>query len=405
MDEGIRVNKFIFAGKEKLIISKKDEKFSEYENIYLERFNSISKIIKNIDIELTPNSRIAVKDGMFLSYIFNPINFYILKEFSKEFKNNKLMINILSSVLHLCRLTDLGSQSQFPYWVPKKDILERNILLLILKKINEIAKHKKTNTLNLKLIKNFNQINKSEKNIIIINKPSQLVNEEEIPVKSIDLVITDPPYFDQVAYSEYLKIWEYFCDYKSNFKDEIILSNRKYEPSSEEKYIENLTKCFSVVSRKMKDDGLAIIFFKDSKPKNIHLFLKVMEESGLQFLRSIHVGNKNFTYKQNTTQETTVTGECLFFFIKNTTIKNIKNKKIVFDRLLIKEKIEEVVKDFTFEYLRKNKNGTLGELYDNGLLLTLYNNDLLQEINKSKDIVDILNKNFILFEDRNYRIE
>jgi 16S rRNA G966 N2-methylase RsmD len=315
------------------------------------------------------------------------------------------MINILSSVLHLCRLTDLGSQSQFPYWVPKKDILERNILLLILKKINEIAKHKKTNTLNLKLIKNFNQINKSEKNIIIINKPSQLVNEEEIPVKSIDLVITDPPYFDQVAYSEYLKIWEYFCDYKSNFKDEIILSNRKYEPSSEEKYIENLTKCFSVVSRKMKDDGLAIIFFKDSKPKNIHLFLKVMEESGLQFLRSIHVGNKNFTYKQNTTQETTVTGECLFFFIKNTTIKNIKNKKIVFDRLLIKEKIEEVVKDFTFEYLRKNKNGTLGELYDNGLLLTLYNNDLLQEINKSKDIVDILNKNFILFEDRNYRIE
>ena len=80
---------------------------------------------KDYDVELIANSRIAVKEGMFLSQLFNPINFFVLTQFSKEFQNDSVMLTVLSSVLHLCRLTDLKSQSQFPYWVPKKDVVER----------------------------------------------------------------------------------------------------------------------------------------------------------------------------------------------------------------------------------------------------------------------------------------
>ena len=206
------------------------------------------------------------------------------------------MLTVLSSVLHLCRLTDLKSQSQFPYWVPKKDVVERNILLLIMKKINEIVKGKKSNTLNLTLVDTFNELQSQNKAVLIINKPSQLITTEDMPNNSVDYVITDPPYFDQVAYSEYLKIWEYICHLKSNLNDEIIFSNRKVAPSNEQQYLDNLTKCFSVVEKKLKEEGIAIIFFKDSKPKNIHLFLKAMENSGLAFIRALHVGNKKYTY-------------------------------------------------------------------------------------------------------------
>jgi DNA modification methylase len=404
-EDDTRVTKFFFTGKDKFSLSKGEEGFNECEREHLIRYKKLSATYIEDDFELITNTRIAVKEGMMLSHLFNPINFYLLKEFTREFHNNKLMMNILSSVLHLCRLTDLKSQSQFPYWVPKKDIVERNILVLILKKIDEIIKGKANNTLNLVPVKNFSLLKENEKSVLIINKPSQSINESDIPDKSVDCVITDPPYFDQVAYSEYLKIWEHICKLKSNLKDEIVLSNRKIEPSSEEQYLTNLTRCFTAVGNKLKDDGLAIIFFKDSKPKNIHLFLSAMENSNFSFIRSVHIGNKKFTYKQNTTQDTTVGGECLFFFEKNCTGEKTTHttKEISYSQM--KEKLKQVVLDFVSEYLHKNKRATLGELYDNGLLLRLYKKNMLRQISSSKIVVEILNENFTLLEDRNYVIE
>jgi len=403
-EQDISVKEFIFTNKNKVTQLDKSE-FDSYNKTYKERFNFLSKKNESEDINLITNSRIAIKEGMRLSNLFNPINYYVLKEYSKEFKNDKLMLNILSSTLHLCRLTDLKSQSQFPYWVPKKDIVERNALTVIQKKLIDVIKNKTLNTLNLQLTNKFEDLKKSKKGVLIINKASQLITNNDIPDGSVDLVITDPPYFDQVAYSEYLKIWEHICHLEANLNDEIILSNRKVSPSSEEQYLDNLTKCFKVVSAKLKDDGLAIIFFKDSKPNNIYLFLKAMENSNFSFIRSVHIGNKKFTYKQNTTQDTTVGGECLFFFSKDKTLKSTieEAKSISKDELL--DEIEKVVCEFSKKYLEKNERASLGELYDNGLLLSLYKNNLLQKINNAKIVVDILNSKFNLQNDRNYTID
>jgi hypothetical protein len=405
-DDGIVVKEFIFANNDKLSIGTKQQtQLNILQEVYLKRYKKLLKLVEIFDVDLITNSRIAIKEGMKLSHIFNPINFYVLKEYSKEFHNDKLMLNILSSILHLCRLTDLKSQSQFPYWVPTKDIVERNILLVIQKKLTDLIKNKKQNTLKLAHVDNFLDLKKNDKSVLIINKASQLITNEEIPNKSVDTVITDPPYFDQVAYSEYLKIWEHICHLQANLNEEIVLSNRKINPSSEQIYLENLTKCFSVVEKKLKDNGLAIIFFKDSKPNNIHLFLKSMEESGFAFIRSVHIGNKKFTYKQNTTQDTTVSGECLFFFCKG---KN-NLKKILTDNSLnkdeINKKIEKVVVGFTQKYLEVNEKASLGELYDNGLLYALYEHDLLRKIINAKIVVEILNTKFKLMTDRNYTIE
>jgi len=404
-ESGTKVNEFIFNGKDKPTLSKENNKdFDVCNQEYLDRSNKLAKEIKNEDIELITNSRIAVKKGMKLSQLFNPINYYVLQKYSEEFKNDKLMITLLSSVLHLCRLTDLKSQSQFPYWVPKKNIIERNVLLLILKKIESVVKNKEANTLKLNLVNQFNQLKEQEKSILILNKPSQLISNKDIPNKSIDCVITDPPYFDQVAYSEYLKIWEHFCHLKSSLENELIHSNRKVEPSPEELYLQNLTKCFSIVSNKLKDEGLIIIFFKDSKPNNIHLFLQSMEASNLTFVRSVHVSKKKFTYKQNTTKDTTVEGECLFFFEKNILNKKTFNQVNNLNKKELKEKINNVVKEFSINYIKDNGDASLGELYDNGLLYSLYKNDLLRQIKSAQIIVDVLNNNLKLLTNRKYTI-
>jgi hypothetical protein len=62
------------------------------------------------------------------------------------------------------------------------------------------------------------------------------------------------------------------------------------------------------------------------------------------------------------------------------------------------------VSSFVKEYLRLNKNASLGELYDNGLIYELYKNDLLMHIPTSTAIVDILNDNFRKLKLRGYSI-
>lgn len=400
-DDAIEPKEFHFFDNQKMIINNKYKCFDNYKKIYKDRCNEATNKIKNIDYELIPNSRIAVKEGMRLSHLFNPINFWILSNYKKQFNGDKNMIIILSSILHLCRLTDKKSQSQFPYYIPKTDIVERNVLELLLKKIKLIEKEGILNALSLNKIDRFNQIKTGKKNILIFNKPSQTLSIKDVPDEKVDLVVTDPPYFDQVAYSEYLKIWEYFCGFNSDLKNEVIVSNRKIEISDLDVYIKNLKSIFDVCYKKLKNNKSMVVFFKDSKPKNINIFFNIVLSSGFKFIKSAHIGNKAYTYKQNTTKLTTVDGECLFFFEKDETWKNLNNffKKPI-------NNIENFIIKYTKEYiLSSKKNPTLAEIYDEGLLINLYRHRALDKISESKYVVEILNKNFKLNENRTYSIE
>lgn len=404
--EGYIPKKFIFEGKEKLFIDKTDVNlFKKFKLSYQNRCLKLEKYKKKHDVDLLPNSRIAIKKGMKMSDLFNPINFHILTAYSKEFKNNDSMITLLASVLHLCRLTDLKSQSQFPFWIPKKDAVERNILILLKKRIEKVCEEKNNNTLQLELVKNFKTLKEKKKSVYLLNKPCQMITAKDLPDETVDIVITDPPYFDQVAYSEYLKIWEFFCDYKSQLRNELIHSNREEEASNKEDYLENLYQCFSLVAKKLKDNGLSIIFFKDSKPQNIDLFIKQMEKCGLQFIKTCHLTKKKYTYKQNTTQDTTVGGECLFFF-KKCTIKRKKIAKNEFkDKNQISKEIERVTLNFLKKYYLKNNEASLGELYDSGLILRLYEEDLLKYISNSKQILGVLDSNLTKSKNRKYKVD
>ena len=57
------------------------------------------------------------------------------------------------------------------------------------------------------------------------------------------------------------------------------------------------------------------------------------------------------------------------------------------------------------QYLRNNKEASLGELYDNGLIYALYVSGILRKISSSKIIVEILNENFELQGNRRYVID
>ena len=83
----------------------------------------------------------------------------------------------------------------------------------------------------------------------LYNKSILDISNKDIANNSVDLIITDPPYFDQIAYSEYLKIWEHFTGYKSYLDKEIVVSNRKNSKKDKENYLRMMTSTFTILEK------------------------------------------------------------------------------------------------------------------------------------------------------------
>lgn len=310
-----------------------------------ERYRKYSEVINTIDIpNLEENSRIAIKGNMRISDIFSPINFFILYNTKEDFVNNYILRNLLSSILHILRLTDLKSQSQFPYWIPKTNLVDRNIFIQLNKQFAMYEQYQKELS-SKKLSMDFKNLDKSD--AYLINMPIQKVTDM-IPDKSIDFVITDPPYYDQIAYSEYLKIWEYFLNYKSDLDDEIVVSNNKLHDKTKENYLKSMKESFEIISKKLKDDGKIFMYFKDSNIEKMEKIKEIINNVGMCYTETIHLPGKIYTYKQNTTQKTSITGNNILSFSKMTEgKKNTPNKRIITEDMSF---LKQIIKGYLLEH-------------------------------------------------------
>jgi site-specific DNA-methyltransferase (adenine-specific) len=224
---------------------------------------------------------------------------------------------------------------------------------------------------------------------LLLNQPVQSITNE-IPDNSIDFVLTDPPYFDQVAYSEYGKIWEFFCGYKANFEDEIIVSQRDVCQSDEALYLKNLQKAFEVIFKKMKPNAMMLVYFKDSRPEKMFAFLDILDKAGFYFVGQEYLETAKFTYKQNSTTKTTLAGESILKLQKALPTENAENEEAGKEITFIE--IENLITHFAKTYLLTHTVASLNEILSNGLIKLLYDYKALTFLKKAKDITDILEK-------------
>lgn len=368
--------------------------FISIKSDYLARQKAISLQLDE-DLILEHNSRIAIKQDMKLSSIFSPISFYILLEYKKTLSKYHFSKYTLSQILHKSKYTDLRTQSQFPFWIPKTNVIDRNILELINKKIFKIRGDIdksfdlfNTNNVFKKTKKSDNEFYSLSHKVTLINKPIQKLTVKDIKNESIDLVFTDPPYFDQVAYSEYLKIWEFFTGLKSNLEEEIVVSNRINARKNRTNYLNEMDKAIQIVRKKMKNEAFCIIYFKDSKLNNLYDLINIFTANGFAFNSQHHITKPKYTYKQNTTPETTVSGDCLMIFQKTDQIINLPIRKEF--NLESKKKVNIQIQS----YLRLNGPSKISEIYDNFLIKYLYDNGLLHNFTKSNQIFSLLLEGF-----------
>lgn len=118
-------------------------------------------------------------------------------------------------------------------------------------------------------------------------KTSEYIDAED---ESIDYVITDPPYYDNVMYSElsdYFYVWleGLLSDEYEEFKSELAPKSREIIASQvankdEEFFIESLSNVFSECYRVLKSDGEMVFTYHHNENEAWSVILEALVESG-----------------------------------------------------------------------------------------------------------------------------
>lgn len=355
-----------------------------YESDYqLMKFYSENLVVENI--KLLPNSRIAVGQNDHIADIFTPRNFSVLNkivEYIEKNNNNNVLRYLLMSVLHLSKITDTHSNSQWPLWIPKKNAIEKNIVELLKQRITRIEKT--TSFLNSEYSDNLN-LTSNEKNIKIMDsqfakvllKGSQNINNQDVPDNSIDLVITDPPYMDQVLYSEYMQLYQPFLKFQYNLEDEIVVSNGAERNKGKSTYFDLLDKVFRITSDKAKEDSYMALYFHDSSLTVWEELLSVLESNGFKYITQQHIP-KVRTLKNILSPKKSLSGDAILLF------QNTKNKIESYNQIVSSQEMVEGINEQA-QLIIEKAGRPLGtpELYDMGVMEFIIQNGWLPNLSKN----------------------
>ncbi|WP_062349912.1 DNA methyltransferase [Bacillus kwashiorkori] len=343
------------------------------------------------DYVMVPNSRLAVYNEQSVSSLFTPralciINDILEYEANLVDQNLKDIIRyILMSALHLIKITDLKSNSQWPLWTPKENCLEKNAVDVIKRRIRlfigsyDFVDKNFKSTINQ--ASDFNELSNNG-DYYIINKGTQHLTNDDIPDNSIDLVITDPPYLGQVLYSEYMQLYYPFLNLKFNFEDEIVISNAQGRSKDEDSYFDLLDQSFEKITRKLKKRKIMCIYFHDSNLSVWNNLINITRKHGLHFLGQVHI-YKKLTLKNILSPKKSLQGDSILFFI------NEKREYEVAEVETIDEIVENIVAHVKFE-IKSKGSLTTTQLMDEGLMEYIIQNNWLSKLSaKYKSIIDV----------------
>lgn len=351
-----------------------------------------STTLKNITATaLLYNSKIAVTEHDDIKNIFTGRNLSVLDEilsiinaYPEAYQN--ILKYILMSILHLCKITDKHSNSQWPLWIPKTDCVEKNIVDIYTKKIKKfftVIPFMAKNYGNSKLVSSFSDL--SDNTCFLMKKGSQLITDEDIPSNSIDLIITDPPYLEQVLYSEYMQLYKPFLNLDYNLEDEIIVSSAPSRNKNRDNYFNLLEQVFHMCSKKLKYNHYFCLYFHDSNLNVWDKLISILEENCFRFVSQMHI-EKTVTLKNIISPKKSLNGDSILVFVK--------------DSAPIIHHATEDISEIEYNIIRQSKymvkqysSLSTPELYDNGLMEVLIQNGWLHELaNKYSSLVTIFEK-------------
>ena len=370
---------------------------------FIDRYRFLGKSgIQNIDDHaLLPNSRIAIGPNASVYSYFCNRNLAaidriigILRLYQNSYGYDVLEL-LVSSAINLIKLSDKKASSQMPYWLPKKDVTSRNAVMVIEQK----AKAFKEGLVYLNdKCKCF--VGEEEKNIILANIPAQNIPFDILPNESVDLVLTDPPYTDQVPYLEYNQLWYKVMEWQGfsdeSLEAELVVSDAPSRNKNAEDFNNIFNSILKRISPSLKMNGYFIMFYHSFDLKSWSEILKLMQEYGLAYCGQIPSATPRKSFKAIMTPKGTLDGNYIVVFQKRDTIEAHQ-----FDGTV--EDAKQMAIACAGRIISERNAVTSQDLYDCGMLKESFEQGYLPVLSKKyKTFVDVINDSFV-FQDGLWR--
>ncbi len=210
------------------------------------------------------------------------------------------------------------------YWIPSQ-FCEVNVLHAFKNSyINYLncLKYNEEQTFHLKRARSFEEFSNGNKNLLLINDS---IENYAIPAKSVDVIITDPPYGSNVQYLELSHFWyvwnrDLYGNLMPNFKIEAV-SNRKRNfkgAKTYHTYEENLFYVFKKSFDVLKTDGNMILTFNNKDMRAWLALLISIFRAGFAFEPEIifQDGIKNYKQTAHTKARGSPYGDFIYVFKK-----------------------------------------------------------------------------------------
>jgi hypothetical protein len=286
---------------------------------------AISHPVNFESLSLPENSRIAIPRGATLAHYFTPENrasinvlLELIQESPLDREHSAALKLLLSASLPSLRLSDKKASSQWPYWRPKTDLTSRNPVLVLESRFKQILQLVEWSQ-NSSLACSF----ESDHQILAI--AAQMLTPASFHGQA-RLVLTDPPYGDQVPYLEYSAMWNGVLGLDVHERAsayELVRSNAAHRRSDSSDYLQRLQTAFAANANLLEPGGLLAWFYQDQDLRCWEAIYDVAIDSNMQLIDIIPLPKQRRSLKTVTSPNTTLDGDLLCVFVKVTSETSI----------------------------------------------------------------------------------
>lgn len=279
--------------------------------------DSISSPVDFELIKLPPNTRIAIPAGATLSQFFTPENrasINVLLDLigrSPLAQNHRAALSfVLSSALPQLRLSDRKASSQWPFWRPRRDLTSRNPVLVLGDRLHLVENLVKWGTEQLTLGGN------ADPRYQLFLGPAQALDSSVIGGMA-DLVLTDPPYGDQVPYGEYSELWNGVLGLTvadNAASTELVRSNASHRQADSKQYLERLESAFAANAALVRPGGHLVWFYQDQDLECWRRIARAAATSEMALVDVIALPKQRRSLKSLTSPNTTLDGDLICVF-------------------------------------------------------------------------------------------
>ncbi len=244
-------------------------------------FNNVNE--SNYNFIFEENRRILAFKGMQTKDLFTVRNYNILCYVASQFEKisddrikNAALLLLTASVAQCSRLIPTrnnlstgGPAWSVPgFWVPAQH-LESNPIIHLRARMKKFEK-------GLSILNTD-----SFKSSVTIIKGDSKTKFSQIPAKA-DLIFLDPPYGDNIPYTEFSTIWNSFLKEQPKYDDDISVSDRTSRNIAWKKYNLDINIILQQCSKKLAPNGHLLITFNNNDIKAWEAIIGNLQKNGFR---------------------------------------------------------------------------------------------------------------------------